>query len=476
MASVFPHTNFEKEALLSEALAAAQTKNEKKLQELHAKLQKAQTELKSFGAKVPRWQLRAKADVEARVKTLELEIANVPTERHALRATFERTESRYAQALSSTKLHANKLVSSSVHSATKTFRRANVVLMAPENADECIRQHLRAELGLQDMPLMLTAGDVCDDCGVQMSVVSNDSMLSCPQCHKLRLLPNTMTTSALHGTDVESSATITKHRLPEWIEMAQGKEFSEPPDDVVATVARFMCANNMTGLEEFRAVIAEERKTHGPFQSVTQACDRLRDRIPDIEARLLTVSSSTVRTALRGIVTEGKGDKFRKFYERSSKIAALVSGFWPPRMTGQQEEMLRLLYTVAAPEYERRRKPRQTYWPGGFPFFLRCLCILLGWDEFAAQFPIPSGSKEGGSRDMLRNEIWSELGWELVPYTGKPRPMLLPDGSMWSVTLEEDEAEAQTEEAAEARQMQKEVESKISIKKRRRVDFELECS
>lgn len=477
MASIFPHMNAEREALLSEAISTAQEKNQVLVKQLKQQIQTLQEKAKQFPLQPKRWQIREKLDIQQKIDETEKQLQNIKLDRIHLRKEFEGIEKKYSHAMDVTaKLQGNRLVSSSIHSATKTFRKTNVVLMAPENADECIRQHLRADLGLQEVPLMLTAGDVCDDCGVQMSVVSNDSMLSCPQCHKLRLLPNTMTTSALHGTDVESSATITKHRLPEWIEMAQGKEFAEPPDDVVETVAKFLIHNQMTGLESFQSIIAEERKLHGPFFSVQNAIQRLGNQIPDLEARLLTISSSSIRTALRGIVTETKADKFRKFYERSAKIAAIVSGYWPPRMTGQQEEMLRLLYTVAAPEYEKRRKPRQTYWPGGFPFFLRCLCILLGWDEFAAQFPIPSGAKEGGSRDLLRNEIWTELGWELVPYSGKPKPLKLPDGTMWSLTLEEDENEAQTEEAVEAKQMRKEVESKISIKKRQRVAFELECS
>ena len=481
MASVFPHMSSERETLLSEALVSAQRRNEDSQDKLRAKLATAKQRAAVFGHKVARWQVRAKADALAEVQRLESELRTVTTNRMDLRRKFESVEQRYSQAMDATsKLQGNRLVSSSIHSAAKTFRRANVVLMAPENADECIRQHMRSDLGLQDLPLMLTAGDVCDDCGVQMAVVSNDSMLSCPQCHKLRLLPNMMTTSALHGTDMEASASITKHRLPEWIEMAQAKEFAEPPEDVIATVARFLVQHNMTGLEAFRDVIADERNQNGPFRGVQDALDRLRVRIPDVdlEQRLVAINASTTRTALRGIVAEAKGkaDKFRKFYERSAKLASLISGYWPPRMTGQQEEMLRLLYTVAAPEYEKRRKPRQTYWPGGFPFFLKNVCVLMGWDEIAAQFPIPAGSKEGGSRDLLRNEIWSELGWELVSYSGKLPPMKLPDGTTWSLTLEDDENEGQTEEAAEAQKVRKEVESKISIKKRRRVDFELECS
>ena len=284
-----------------------------------------------------------------------------------------------------------------------------------------------------------------------------------------------MTTSSLHGGDADTNTAITKHRLPEWIEMAQANEFSEPPADVLESVAEFLIQNKMTGLEDYASEICKERKK-GPFLGVEDAVRRL-PSIPNLYGRLIQINTQTARIALRGLATQSaKGsEKYRKFYERSAKVSSLVSGFWPPRMNTQQEEYLRMLYTVAAPEYEKRRKPRQTYWPGGFPFFLRCVCILLGWDEFAEQFPAPSVSKESSSRDALREEIWAELGWELVPYSGTLSKIKLPDGTMWSGVLNECDKILESDEMPQA-QMKKEIEAKITIKKRRRVDFDMECS
>jgi hypothetical protein len=453
----------EKEALLLKEKQAAVAKAKTDLEQIQKQV-KAQPWLQ---IKV----LQAKQLLKEKEQTLEKKISKAD-----LHKKFDAVSAKYHTAMEKcNKTHGHKMVSSSVHSTSRTFRRGNVVLMAPENAEECLRQAMRAELGLQDAPLLLTAGDVCDECGVQMLVVSNDSMLSCPSCHKLRILPNTMTTSALHGTDVEVSNTITKHRLPEWMEMAQAKEFAEPPDELLIDVSNFLIKNNMTGLEEFKDIIKDER-SKGPFLSVADAIDRLGDKVPNLESKLKSLNAATARIALKGLVIDGH-TKYRKFYERSAKVASIVSGFWPPRMNSQQEEVLRLLYTTAAPFYEKRRKPKQTYWPGGFPFFLRSICVLLGYDEFAAQFPIPSGSKEGGSRDQLRNEIWTELGWETVPYTGKPAPMLLPNGELWSLSLDEETLDEEEEDGKKAtKQLKKEVETKISIKKRRRVDFELQCA
>lgn len=464
----------EQDVLLEEAWRLQEETSKQEIKQLQASLKQAREYHASIDVS-KRWLLRDAQDANAKVKQLEEKLHILKLKVKSGRKDIRNVQQRYAKALQSmSNSRKSKMVSTSMHSAAKTFRKSNIVLMAPENAEECIRQHLRAELGLQEKPLLLTAGDVCDDCGTQMMIVSNDSMLSCPTCHKLRLLPNTMTTSALHGTDVETSNSITKHRLPEWIEMAQAKEFTEPPIDIVESVARFMVKNGMTGLEQHRDAIREERKK-GPFKSAQDAIERLQDSVADLGNKLAAINASAARIALKGLVTNGQ-DKFRKFYERSAKVASLVGGYWPPRMTSQQEELLRLMYTSAAPEYEKRRKPKQTYWPGGFPFFLRCVCVLLGWDEFANEFPIPPGSKEGGSRDLLRNEIWTDLDWQIVPYTGKLPPMRLPNGELYTLTLDDDEdGGGLTGTGESTRQIKKEVESKIAIKKRKRCDVELEC-
>lgn len=472
--ALHPPSMTEQEVLLEEAWKLQEEELLRRYKTLVSSIADTEARIKSISNK--RWLVRERADQQTLLETLRKSVEDVEKKLETGRGDIHTIQKQYSKALADmTKSRVNKMVSSSMHSAARTFRKNNIVLMAPENAEECVRQHLRAELGLQEKPLLLTAGDVCDDCGTQMTIVSNDSMLSCPSCHKLRLLPNTMTTSALHGTDVETNNSITKHRLPEWIEMAQAKEFTEPPMDIVESVARFMIKNSMTGLEAHQDLIQKERKERGPFKSAADAILRLSENIPDLSAKLMAINANAARIALKGLVTYGQ-EKYRKFYERSAKVASLIGGYWPPRMNSQQEELLRLLYTHAAPQYEKRRKPKQTYWPGGFPFFLRCVCVLLGWDEFAAEFPIPPGTKEGGSRDLLRNEIWSDLDWELVNYTGSLPPMKLPSGEQWSMTLDDDEDGGGVTASGEStKQIKKEVESKIAIRKRKRVDVELEC-
>lgn len=303
--------------------------------------------------------------------------------------------------------------------STARAARPSVLLMTPENAAQSLTLHLRASLLHAPPPLLLTVGDICDECGVQMKVIANDSMLGCASCHKTRLLPNTttVTVSSTGEFDYSSSTVHQKHRLPEWIEMAQAKQFAEPPIEVLESIVQHLASTQSTGFSQdaLRALKAE-REARGPFVDAADAVRRLQPAIPGIEAALLRMQSGTVRRVLKAIVQSGGNTRLRKYYEHSAKCASYIGGFWPPRMNAQQEEILRLVYAAAAPAYEAMRKPTQSFWPGGFPYFLRASCALLGWDEFVPLFPLPPGSREGSARHALRKEIWDkDLGWEVVP-------------------------------------------------------------
>ena len=422
--------NASRDALIREALEVAITKQTALRKTIEAQLVIASTDL-AKASTGKRWLWRAKMDAECRVADLQKKLAEHSKTHGQLQTNIEVIEEGFSKALaSSSRITGHKLISSSLHSVMASKRKA-AVLMTVDNAEECLRQHLRAELGLQDAPILLTPGDVCDECGIQMVVVSHDSMLSCTRCHKLRVLPNTMTVSAMHGTDVESASSITKHRLPEWIEMAQAKEFGEASPEAIERVALYILKSG-TGLEAYKDIIQEERKK-GPFKDAEDAIARL--PIPNLEKILKSITAAEARASLHALVNDGD-ESLRKFYERSAKIAASIGGYWPPRMNSQQEEKLRMLYTVAAPIYEKRRKPKQSFFPGGFPFFLRSLVLLLGFDEFAESFPVPGNVL--GTRDTLRADIWKELGWELVPISGKMSPIRLPDGSVMQIELGEE--------------------------------------
>jgi hypothetical protein len=60
--------------------------------------------------------------------------------------------------------------------------------------------------------------------------------------------------------------------------------------------------------------------------------------------------------------------------------------------------------------------------------------ILLGWDEFAALFPIQLTGKNQEREDM-RESIWKTLRWENIPSSGEQRGVRLPDGTILNGSL-----------------------------------------
>lgn len=256
--------------------------------------------------------------------------------------------------------------------------------------------------------------DMCDDCGVSMRIIANDSLLGCIHCAKTKIIP--VVSVPVADTEFVSTPYAQKSRLVEWLEFCQGKEYAEPAEDMLNIIMEQLFIQRSTGLEDYVAIIAKER-VNGPFLDVESSILRLAS-IPKLREKLLGIKSGIVRTAMQSASFSQQDDRLRKFYERSPKYAAYISGFWPLRFTVYQEERIRSLYAVAVPAYEKYRKPSQPNWPGGYAYFLRCLCILLGWDEFLDHFNVTAGQKNIHEREGMRQKIWTkDLDWEYVPCT-----------------------------------------------------------
>ena len=288
-----------------------------------------------------------------------------------------------------------------------------------ENAEREVRRKLTAvnePIALQHAIL----ADMCEDCGVAMKIIANDSLLGCPQCAKTRVIPVVSSAAA----ESEYSGTVVYHqksRLLEWLEFCQGKEYAEPVTDILDLVMEQLVADKSTGLEEYMNDIATER-VNGPFKNTDDAIARL-TMIPNLKHRLLGINPSVVRNAMQIVASTRQDERLRKFYERSPKYSSYISGFWPLRFSSDQEETIRKMYSLAAPAYEKYRKPTQPNWPGGYAYFLRCLCILMGWDEFVDHFAVQSTPKNMVDREAVRQKIWTEeLGWEYVS-SSTPRPL-----------------------------------------------------
>lgn len=279
-------------------------------------------------------------------------------------------------------------------------------------------------------PTTTINSDVCAECGVQMIVIANDSMLACSRCGVTRVITTVQAWNASMDADFSSLNVHQKSRLLEWLEYAQGKDNSEVPRAVLDEMMSVMVRHKLTGLEEHASVISEEVRVNGPFLDASSAVTRLKSAIPNIESLLKNVDSIFVRNVFKNCsITDSK-----KFVERSAKVASLLSGYFPERLTADQEEYIRKLFMAAAPVYDRYRKASQPNWPGGYAYFLRCLLILLGWDEIAALFPIQLTSRNA-EREEMRANIWAVLQWENVPSVGPLSQIKLSDGTIFNGSI-----------------------------------------
>lgn len=312
----------------------------------------------------------------------------------------------------------------------KTLQKLQHIAESLEgDTKEALNSFIKREaLGQQpDLTSTITA-DICEDCGVQMMVIANDSMLACSRCAKTRVITSVNAWHSSMDADFSSINMHQKSRLLEWLEFAQAKEYGEVPMSVVNQVMASLVLQKSTGLEAHVQTIKEEREKNGPFVDAASSVQRLRPKIPNIEALLQAVDGVSVRNVSKACA------ETKKFAERSAKIASMVSGYMPERLTADQEEYIRKLFMAACPVYDRWRKTNQPSWPGGYAYFLRCVLVLLGWDEIAALFPIQLTGRNAEREDM-RRQIWSQLKWEFVPSSGPLNAVCLPDGTNLSGEL-----------------------------------------
>lgn len=94
----------------------------------------------------------------------------------------------------------------------------------PEHKDEIVafvKQKVLREVPKMDSTL---SADVCDECGVPMMVIANDSMLACSRCAKTRVITSANAWTSSMDADFSTLHANQKSRLLEWLEMVQAKE------------------------------------------------------------------------------------------------------------------------------------------------------------------------------------------------------------------------------------------------------------
>lgn len=258
-------------------------------------------------------------------------------------------------------------------------------------------------------------GDFCDDCGVMMLVIVSDSLLGCPKCAKTRSLPHASAQSSMESEFVSNSTVKIKSRLLEWVQFSQAKESGELDATVLKQLTSLVTKNHFSSLlqEDILRQIYDEIEK-GPFLDSRDAVSRL-PKIPHLENLLKSLNGSMTKKCMQILVNRGNA-KIRKLYESAPKYCAAISGYWPRRFNQEQEERIRRMFTLAAPVYHSDKSDTVSTlaFKGGYPYWLRCICILNGWYEFLGHFQIKKEA-QSSAREKKRKELWKILNWEYVP-------------------------------------------------------------
>jgi hypothetical protein len=118
------------------------------------------------------------------------------------------------------------------------------------------------------------------------------------------------------------------------------------------------------------------------------------------------VTSIIVREALKKL-------KLRKIYENTAQITSRISGRPPPRMTPQQEEQARNMFSAIQQPFNKHCPPDRRNF---LSYAYACYKIveLMGWDEYKSSFSLLKGQDKLKKQDQIFKFICQDLDWEFI--------------------------------------------------------------
>jgi hypothetical protein len=183
------------------------------------------------------------------------------------------------------------------------IRWASVAKAMQTEDKDALAQFIRRDI-LKELPDATQSinADICDDCGVQMVVIANDSMLACMRCGKTRNISTVHAWNSSMDADFTALNTHQKSRLLEWLEYAQAKEYGDISENTLNEAMSIIVRHKMSGLEQYTDEIRMEFLARGPFTSVSNAVERLSHQIPNLELLLKGIDSIFIRNVLKSCI------------------------------------------------------------------------------------------------------------------------------------------------------------------------------
>jgi hypothetical protein len=264
--------------------------------------------------------------------------------------------------------------------------------------------------------------ETCFKCNVLFQIIVLESIMHCPRCGISKEIP-IYSLPSVESDFFVPKVLQNKARIIDWLQNVQGNDPGEPNPDILQELCEYIVKNKKSDLCEPTSIIIiqEEYKKNGKYLDAQTSIVRLKSKIKNIELDLKDLNANFVKKCWEDIKQRQSNmlnyddlekAPIKKVVEKSSKYAYALSGFKPIQFTTEQEAKMKLMYSLAFTEYEKQKNHHKN-WPGGYAYFLKSLCALLGYDEFLDYFDIRvSNPKVREEREEFRKKVWKKLGWE----------------------------------------------------------------
>lgn len=281
------------------------------------------------------------------------------------------------------------------------------------------------EMEERDMgvPVVIDSVMTCA-CGRPMVVVIDGALMGCPVCRNVERNQSRLSTSLAKissravraakspGGAADMQSSQSESRVRELMLAVQGLG-AQATDEEARKTAEWMVASGRHPLEVHRDKIAKALQDRGGrlWGSWEEAKMSLGE---GVMVDLAKINGPTMRE-YRALMKRAGATVTS--YDDCQSLATKITGLAPPRISKSLQEYVCALMRHAHPVYEAASKNGDNFW-GGYPYFLRCIFLLLGRDEYLPYINLPSLKK----KEDIRKWIWDTIGWEFVPAEPEKSP------------------------------------------------------
>lgn len=333
---------------------------------------------------VGRRHIHGRRDVEAKIATLEEELATLESGStlrafeddvdvflrkastdHTVAKRIHRDDSFFAQKKNNGRQARKRTTARNIKVQDNTGKTTTAANGASQSV---LMDEFHAKYNNKIPTIYMVVGDTCKHCGGKMCKIQ--SQLVCEKCGTAVTFIDSSSDSLAFNDEVEY-ANFSYRRIAhftEWLSNFQARENTKIPEEV---------------LEQIMFKLKEQKITN----------------LEDITPRL-------IRQILKQL-------KLNKYYDNTVLISCLLSGRTPPRLTPQQEDTLKRMFLMIQDSFEKHCPvERKNFLSYGY--IIRKFCELLGL-PYLEYFSLLKCKEKLAKMDAIFEKICHDLQWEFIP-------------------------------------------------------------